>query len=53
MWTGRSTSSQNADIGLAAGGAEQLFPATLVDRDAGPVDAEAVELVTALRSPPQ
>jgi hypothetical protein len=37
----------------AAGVAEQLFPATLVDRDAGAVAAEAVELVTALRSPPR
>ena len=37
----------------AAGVAEQLFPATLVDRDAAAVAAEAVELVTALRSPPR
>ncbi len=37
----------------AAGVAEQLFPATLVDRDAAAVVAEAVELVTALRSPPR
>lgn len=37
----------------AADVAEQLFPATLVDRDAGAVAAEAVELVTALRSRPR
>jgi hypothetical protein len=37
----------------AAGVAEQLFPATLVDRDTRAVAAEAVALATALRSPPR
>lgn len=37
----------------AAGVAERLYPATLVDRDTGAVAAEAHALVTALRSPPR